>query len=117
MSSKQPRKQRKALYNAPLHKRQKLMAAKLSSELQEEFGRKSLSVRKGDVVRLMRGGDSGHEGKVEGVDLKAGLLKIEGVTVQKADATDRFYMVHPSNVEIIKADMKDDKRTKIIERQ
>ena len=116
MSSKQPRKQRKALYNAPLHKRQKLMAAKLSSELQEEFGRKSLSVRKGDVVRLMRGGDSGHEGKVEGVDLKAGLLKIEGVTVQKADATDRFYMVHPSNVEIIKADMKDDKRNKIAER-
>ena len=81
MSSKQPRKQRKALYTAPLHKKQKFVSAKLSDELQEEFGKRSLTVRKGDVVRLLRGDNTGHEGKVEGVELKSGLLKVEGVTV------------------------------------
>jgi len=37
MTSKKPSKQRKALYQAPLHKRQKLVAAHLSKELRKAF--------------------------------------------------------------------------------
>ena len=36
--SKQPRKQRKALYEAPLHKRNARMAATLSKDLREDLG-------------------------------------------------------------------------------
>ncbi|MEE8168019.1 MAG: 50S ribosomal protein L24 [Candidatus Hydrothermarchaeales archaeon] len=108
--SKKPRKQRKALYNAPLHKRQKLISANLSEELREEYDRRSLGVRKGDTVELTRGDFKGHKGKVDRVDLKAGWIYVEGVSVQKADGSDRFYAVHPSNVMLVKLEMKDEKR-------
>ncbi|MEM4738276.1 MAG: 50S ribosomal protein L24, partial [Acidilobaceae archaeon] len=60
--SSQPRKQRLALFTAPLHTRQKLMSAPLSPELREKYGVKNLPVRKGDKVRIMRGDFKGHEG-------------------------------------------------------
>ena len=63
--SKQPRKQRKALYTAPLHKRHNLMSAHLSEQLKEEFNRRSFPVRKGDEVLIVRGDFKGTEGTVE----------------------------------------------------
>ena len=66
--SKQPRKQRKALYTAPLHKRHNSMSVHLSDDLKEEFNRRSFPVRKGDSVEIVRGDFRGTEGKVEGVD-------------------------------------------------
>jgi len=51
--SKQPRKQRKALFNAPLHLRRKVMSAMLSKELKEKLGKNAIPVRKGDVVRAV----------------------------------------------------------------
>ena len=62
--SKQPRKQRKALYNAPLHLRNRLMSAMLSKELKEKYNKNSLPVRKGDVVKILRGNFKGIEGEV-----------------------------------------------------
>ncbi|MBC7119559.1 MAG: 50S ribosomal protein L24, partial [Methanobacteriaceae archaeon] len=62
--SKQPRKQRKFLHNAPLHIRHKIMSANLSKELREEYNRRSLPVRKGDKVEIMRGDFKGHQGKI-----------------------------------------------------
>lgn len=114
--SKQPQKQRKALYEAPMHKRQKLMAAMLSEELRKEYGKRSLAVRKGDTVKVMRGDFKGHSGKVMEVDLKSGRIEVEGVTVQKSDGTERFYPLHPSNVRITKLELKDEERSRIFER-
>ncbi len=104
------------MYTAPKHKRQKMMTVRLSEELQEEYGRKSFSVRKGDTVELLRGDFKGHKGKIERVNLKRGRLHIEGVTGQKADGSDRFYPVHPSNVRVVKMEMKDEKREKAMAR-
>ncbi len=114
--SKQPQKQRKALYEAPMHKRQKLMAAMLSEELRKEYGKRSLAVRKGDTVKVMRGDFKEHSGKVMEVDLKSGRIEVEGVTVQKSDGTERFYPLHPSNVRITKLELKDEERSRIFER-
>ncbi len=108
----QPRKQRKALYNAPLHVKRRRITASLSEELREEYGRRSLGIRKGDTVELLRGDFMGHKGKVDKVYLKTGRIYVEGVTVQKADGSDRFYPVHPSNVMLVKLEMKDEKREK-----
>ncbi|MCD6381372.1 MAG: 50S ribosomal protein L24, partial [Candidatus Aenigmarchaeota archaeon] len=55
VSSKEPRKQRKYRYNAPLHIRQKLVSAHLTKELRNELGIRSLPVRKNDRVKIMRG--------------------------------------------------------------
>ena len=110
---KDPRKQRKRLYNAPAHLRHKLMAAPLSPELIKSKGVKALPVRKGDTVRVVRGDHLGFEGKVNRVDLKRYRIFIEGLTREKVDGTNIFVSVHPSKV-VIKNLKLDDKWRKII---
>ena len=99
-SVKDPGKQRKKFFNAPAHIRHKSMAAPLSSELAASKGAKTLPVRKGDTVRIMRGDNKGFEGKVSRVDLKAYRIYLEGLTREKVDGTNIFLAVHPSKVQI-----------------
>ncbi len=115
-TSKQPRKQRKAYFNAPLHKRQKLMTAPLSRELREKYGIRNLPVRKGDKVRVVRGDFRGKEGEVVRVDLRNYRIYIDGVTIKKADETPVFRPIHPSKVVIVELKL-DEWRRKIIERR
>ncbi len=115
-SSIKPGKQRKALFNAPLHLK-KMLSAPLSPDLREKYGIKRLPVRKGDTVRIMRGDWKGHEGKVVRVDIKRVRIFIEGVQRKKADQTPVYYPIHPSKVMIIKLDLSDKWRKKIIERR
>ncbi|MCC6045320.1 MAG: 50S ribosomal protein L24 [Ignisphaera sp.] len=117
LKTKQPKKQRKRLFNLPLHLRWRLLSAPLSKELRKDLGLKRLYVRKGDVVKIVRGDWRGHEGKVMDVDLKKGRIFVEGVTIKKADGTDVFYPIHPSKVVIVKLGEVDDVRRKIIERR
>ena len=116
-ASKQPRKQRRAYFQAPLHKRQKLMSAPLSRELREKYGVRRLPIRKGDKVRIMRGDFKGHEDKVVRVDLKRYVIYVDGVTLTKADGTPVFRPIHPSNVMIIELNLDDPWRRKILERR
>ena len=108
--SKQPRKQRKALYNAPAHARGKYLSASLSKDLREKLGKRSLPIRSGD--RVLRGDFKGHEGEVLSVDYGSYKVTIEEVTLSKPDGTSTFLPVDPSNLVIIDADLKDDKRIK-----
>ncbi|MCE4617063.1 MAG: 50S ribosomal protein L24 [Desulfurococcales archaeon] len=117
MSSKQPRRQRKTFFNAPLHRRHKAMTAPLSRELREKYGVKRLPVRKGDKVRVMRGQFRGVEGSVVDVDLSRYKIKVDNVVIKKASGDQVFYPIHPSNVMIISLDTSDDVRMKIIERR
>jgi len=117
LKSKKPGKQRLAQINAPLHVRRKFMTAKLVRELREKLGIKRLPVRKGDVVRVVRGEWTGHEGKVVAVDYEKVALHIDGVTIKKADGTPVYYPIHPSNVMIVKLDLSDKLRKKVIERR
>lgn len=117
MMSKQPRKQRKFLHNAPLHIRHKLMSVTLSKELREQYGKRSIPVRKGDTVQVMRGDFKDHEGKVEKVDIKNYRVLVEGVSIQKPDGNQIYHSLHPSNLVIVELDLDDDERNKIIERK
>lgn len=110
--SKQPRKQRKALYNAPAHARGKYLSATLSKELRANLGKRTLPVRSGDKVRVLRGDFKGHEGEVLDVDYGSYKVTIEDVTLSKPDGTAVFLPVDPSNLMIIDADTKDDRRIK-----
>ncbi|WP_458455951.1 50S ribosomal protein L24 [Methanobrevibacter sp.] len=110
--SKQPRKQRKALYNAPAHARGKHLSASLSKDLKEKLGIRSLPVKSGDKVRVVRGDFKGHEGEVLTVDYGSYKVTIDEVTLSKPDGTNTFLPVDPSNLVIIDADLKDDRRIK-----
>jgi large subunit ribosomal protein L24 len=111
---KNPGKQRKMLFNAPAHLRHKQMGAPLSSELTASNGAKTLPVRKGDTVRILRGDNKGFEGKVSRVDLKAYRIYMEGLTREKVDGTNIFIAVHPSKVQIRKLNLDDKYRKETI---
>lgn len=110
--SKQPRKQRKALYNAPAHARGKHLSATLSKDLRADIGTRALPLRAGDKVRVLRGDFKGHEGKVLEVDYNNYKVTVEEVTLAKADGTSVFIPVDPSNLMIIKAELDDKRRVK-----
>ncbi|MCG2862979.1 MAG: 50S ribosomal protein L24 [Vulcanisaeta sp.] len=114
--SKQPRKQRKALFNAPLHVRHKLLTARLSEELQRQYGIKRLPVRKGDTVLILRGDFKGVRGKVVRVDLRRVRIYVEGATIKKPNGETVYYPIHPSKVMIVELDLSDKKRLETIER-
>jgi len=114
---KNPRKQRKRLYTAPAHLRHKFMAAPLSPELVASKNVKSLPVRKGDTVRVVRGDHLGFEGKVNRVDLKKYRIFLEGLTREKVDGTNIFVSLHPSKVVIKNLKLDDKWRKAIVERK
>lgn len=116
IQSSKPRKQRKALYDAPLHRRQKLVGAHLSRELRAQLGKRSLQIRKGDEVKIMRGSNSGKTGKVAEVDLKKTKVFIEGMVRKTAKGNEAKMPFHPSNLLIIKADFGDKMRQRILEK-
>ena len=117
VKSAKPSKQRLSLFKAPLHRRHRLLNARLSKELIGKLGVKRLPVRTGDVVKILRGDWAGHEGKVVKVNYDDLRIHVDGVTVKKADGTPVFYPIHPSNVMIIKLDLSDKMRKRIIERR
>jgi len=111
-SSKQPRKQRKYRANAPLHIKRKLMSANLSKTLRERHSRRTISLRKGDVVRIMRGSFKGKKGKITKVDLTYTRVIIEGMQRSKKDGTKVNVSFRPSNLQIQELNLEDRKRLK-----
>ena len=115
-SSTQPRKQRKYVYNAPLHVRHKFMGARLSDELTRQYGRRSLPVRKGDEIMVMRGSPRGMKGTVERIDLKRVKVYVDGITAKKVDGSEVMKPLRPSNLMITKANAGDKKRQAVLDR-
>ena len=116
IESRQPRKQRKFLFNAPLHIRRKFLSAHLSDDLITKYKRRSFPIAKGDTVKVVRGDFKGHTGKVAEVDLKRGVVKVEGVLITKADGKRVMRPLHPSNLIITKLNLTDPIRRKKLER-
>lgn len=112
MKSKKPKKQRKAQKEMPLHKRKRLVSAHLSKELRESLKKRSLPVRKGDSVKIMRGSFKGKSGKVIKVDLRKAKIYIEKITRKKANGTEVPVPISASNVLITALDKSDERRLK-----
>lgn len=112
-----PAKQRKRLYQAPEHRRRKLMASPLSAELRASEGVKTMPVRSGDTVRVMRGDHKGFEGKISRVDHAKYRIYVEGLTREKVDGSTIFAPVHSSKVVITRLNLEDKWRKKILKRK
>lgn len=115
--SKQPRKQRKYRYNAPLHIKTKFMSAHLSKELRQKHKKRSFSVRKGDKVKVMRGQFKKKTGKIERIDVKKSRVYITGIEFIKKDGTKTMYPINPSNLMIIELNLDDKKRSEALKRK
>lgn len=111
-SSKQPRKQRKYLANAPLHLKKNFVNANLSKDLRKKHDKRSLSIRKDDVVQVMRGKFKGKKGKVLEVKLKESKIIVEGIQATKIDGSKTSIKLQPSNLQITELNKEDKKRLK-----
>ncbi|MEM3112816.1 MAG: 50S ribosomal protein L24 [Candidatus Pacearchaeota archaeon] len=116
LRSKQVRKQRKYRKNAPLHKKLKMMGAHLSKELRKKYGKRSLPLRKGDEVKILRGEFKKKTGKVSMVDIKKQFVIIEGIQRKKKEGTKVNVPFHPSNLLIQSLALEDKKRLNVVNR-
>ena len=108
--SKKPSKERKALYEMPMHKASKQVASHLNENLQKEFGKRSMTVRKGDTVKIMRGQFKGKEGKISKVDRKSRKIFIEKVVLKKSNGEERQVPIDASKVLLTDIERNDRKR-------
>lgn len=116
MKSIKPGKQRKELFNAPLHKKRKWIASHLEENLLLKYDRRSIPVVKDDTVKVMRGSFKGHEDKVAHVNIKKRYVEIEGLTTTKADGKKIAKPLHASNLLITKLNLTDKWRRKKLEK-
>jgi len=114
-SSKQPRKQRKYRFRAPLHVRHAMMAAPLSKALRKKYKKRNMPVRKGDRVRIMVGKHKKQTGVIGHVDLREMRITIEGIQVTRKDGTSMPVPFQPSNLEIIELVLTDKKRMEVLQ--
>jgi large subunit ribosomal protein L24 len=111
-SSKQPRKQRKYLANAPQHLKRKQLGANVAKSIRTTYGR-TLQVRKGDEVKIMRGTFKGKTGKITEVETKNARVQIGGVQKTKKQSGEKLVTwFKTSNLLITAPDTKDNKRIK-----
>ncbi|MBS3080692.1 50S ribosomal protein L24 [Candidatus Pacearchaeota archaeon] len=115
--SKQPRKQRKHRFNAPMNVRRKMMASNLSKELRKKYGKRSFPVVKGDNVKILRGEFKGKIGRVDKINYKKFKITIDGVYRTKKDGSKVPVLIHPSKVQIKELHLEDSKRKKALERK
>lgn len=110
VSSRQPRKQRKFRANAPLHIKHSFLSSHLSKELRAKHKKRSLAVRKGDEVLVMRGKFADKKVKVASVDVKRTRVMLEGITRSKRDGSKVNVFFHPSNLMITSLVLDDKQR-------
>ena len=111
-SSIQPRKQRKYRYNAPVNVKRKFLSVNLAKELRAKHGARSVKIRTGDKIKVLRGNHSTKTGVVDRVDLSNLKIFVAGIEILKKDGSKAKVALNPSNLQIIEL-MLDDKKRKV----
>ena len=135
MSSKQPGKQRKAQFNAPLHVKRKRIRARLRTDDPDLAAIRTVTVRVGDEVEVLRGdfgspnsakpdsrgkrlgqarGKSGVRAKIVAVNTGAGTVHVDGVSISTADGKEEPLPIHASNIVVVALDDTDTHRIRRI---
>ncbi|MBI5225148.1 50S ribosomal protein L24 [Candidatus Micrarchaeota archaeon] len=93
----QPRKRRKAMYNAKIHEVRSMLSIHLSKELRKKYKKRALLAKKGDKVRILRGEFKKREGKIVEVDYKDAKIFVEGIIYKKQGGKEKQFPIQPSN--------------------
>ncbi len=112
-----PSRSRFILKTLPHHKRAKMLSAHLSDELRAKYGTRSIPLRKGDTVKIVRGEYSGVEGKVTAVYRELGRIAVEGVTREKIAGGQVPVKMHASKVIVTALNLDDKWRQRMLERR
>ena len=114
IESRRPNKQRKWMYQAPLHVKRKFISAHLSKELSQKYRRNSFPLRKGDEVEVMSGSFKKKTGKIDKINLKKQRVFIQGITRKTSAGTEKMVSFHPSKLKIMNLNLGDKRREKIL---
>lgn len=112
-SSKLPKKQRKYRASAPLHVKKKFLSTPLSKDLRKKHSKRSVTIRTGDKVKIVKGDFKNKEGKVEKVDVKKTRIFISGIERAKKDGTKTTVPLKPACLLITELNLDDKRRIKI----
>ena len=88
ITSKKPKKQRKALFSAKNHQLSKLCSCRLADFLKSEYGVKALPIKVGDSCRITKGEYKDFEGSVIEVNRRKQSLKLKEAVFNKTDGTE-----------------------------
>ena len=91
-------------------------SAHLSSDLKDKYNTRSLPVRAGDEVRVVRGDFAGISGEVKDIN-DDGSINVEDVELEKRGGESVFYPLDTSNVIIKSLNLDDDEREKVLDRK
>ena len=113
--SSQRRKSRKAHFTAPSSIRRKMMSCKLSKDLRTKYNCRSVPVRKGDTVKILRGcskyGGKGMDGKVVTVYRRRWCIHVEKVVRDKRSGNTVQVPIAPSKCEITQLKLDKSRKT------
>jgi len=110
-----PKKARKRLEKKGIFGLRRQLSAHLSDALREKYKRRSVVVRKGDTVKVMRGDFKNVEGKITAVYPKEGRVTIEGVTREKVKGGTVQLKIHASKLLVTNLNLDDKRRRARIE--
>lgn len=94
-----------------------MIHAHLSKELRAQYKRRSMTLRKGDEVRILRGQHAGKTGTVEEVDMKETSVFLSGMKVKRTIGTEKQFAIEPTNLVITNLNLSDKMRQKILLRK
>ena len=119
MATKYPGKNRLSQNKAPIHVKRKRMRARLITDDPNLQNVRTVTVRVGDEVEILRGdygnpnstksdskgkrlgqsrGRAGLKSKVTRVDTSRGRIFVDGLTISTADGKEEALPIHPSNL-------------------
>ena len=105
-----PSSERKKRYGAKLHQKRKYIHVHVSKELRARVKKRSVLVKKGDTVHVMRGTETGKKVKVSKVDYKKGYIYLEGISRKTMRGKEVLVPFSPSNVQLIEQGKTIDKK-------
>ena len=110
------RAQRKLQLGAPSSVKRKLMSSHLNKSLREQYKIRSLPIKRGDEVKILKGKGKGKTGKVVQVYRKRNVIYVDKVQRDKQNGQTVFLPIKPSYCVIEKLLINKD-RTKTIEKR
>lgn len=105
-----PRRQRKAVYDADLFERRLRMTVPLSRELRSRFHRRSVPLRKGDTVRVMKGSYVGREERVQKIDRRGYTVTLDNVTLKSGEEKLKPLPIRTNHLLVVRLNLADEWR-------
>mgnify|MGYP001574774059 CR=1 FL=1 len=94
-----------------------MIYAHLSKELRAQYKRRSIAIRKGDEVKIIRGKHAGKGGAISEVDLKNSVVLIDGLKIKRTIGTEKQIPIKPSKLVITNLNLGDNMRQRILLRK